>query len=158
MGRKFLALVLVGLCWVEAVGADNKAPELIVTAGKCVAHGGRVTVEIAPAKDGRLAVEIGFKLVAGPAQQGATFRPVKGLWEGEKWFVYPEAADRVWVFNGKDELLLYEYRFTQDQPNSIRGEGKAVSSDALPAVVKDAPKAVQDRLPPAFLNGLPRKK
>jgi hypothetical protein len=155
---KFLGLVLTICCWTTVKGADEKTPEMFVTAGKYTSHGGRVIVEISPAKEGRLVFEVGFKFVLGLNETSNVTRLDTGLWEGEKWFMYPETGSRVWVFNGKDELLLFECKHTVDEMNSISGVARNVSSNSNPAIVKEAPKVVQDRLPQAFLNSLQRKK
>jgi hypothetical protein len=72
----------------------------------------------------------------------------KWLHKGQPWLIYPESADRVWLFNGKDELLLHEATDTKS---------KTSSAAADPSIVKTAPEAVRSRLPKAFLEGLERR-
>ncbi len=69
------------------------------------------------------------------------------------WFIFPESANRVWLYQGGDLLTLIE--FTDNPVVGVPGTKASTTSlapgqDKTTAALTNAPKAVLERLPPSF--------
>ena len=131
--------------------ADPKPIEPVTKVGEYKFHDGHLTVAVSEDKAaGGLQLRVTRTNTPKP---GESYRDElqlpKWLQKGQPWLIYPESADRVWLFNGKDDLLLHEMTDTTS---------KTSSSGADPSIVKAAPEAVRSRLPKGFLEGLERKR
>lgn len=154
-----IALLSVAVGFVSVAAADEKAQpvEPITTKGDHTAHGGRVFVYVRSAEGGIHRVSVGFASVSGKKYPDFCTEICPAVREGTPWFVYPESAERVWVFNGADELRLHEGRFSDDG-KSFRSEGKTTSAKDDPSVIKLAPKGMTDRLPKSYLDSFKEKR
>ena len=139
-------------------GDKPAAEPLIMAAGDHIAQGGLVRVYIRPV-DAKFPefrpIVVGFAPKSGDKYPLASYQPANGVRDGTSWFVYPESAERVWVFDGRDKLILCVHQF-KVQPASIESSGNISDANKL-EVVKSAPAAVRDRLPKAFMDSLKRK-
>ena len=59
------------------------------------------------------------------------------------WFIYPESADSVWLFDGVNKLISMRFKEVDGMTQSYAGASTLPSAEAL----KDVPQVVIDRLP-----------
>jgi hypothetical protein len=87
--------------------------------------------------------------------------------KGTKWFAFAESTNAkepkaLWIFNGDDILVQIAFNPRQGSPDSGVGffaeyGGTEYHSDSFPSIVKNAPKAVRDRLPEVFMKQFKEK-
>jgi hypothetical protein len=145
------AVLVVAAGWhATCLGAAEPKPiEPVTSVGEYKFYEGHLTVAVSEDKAGVLQLCV-TRTSTRPGKPAESYRSEvqmpKWLQKREPWFIYPESADRVWLFNGKDDLLLHETTDTTSK-----------TIEAGPSIVKTAPQTVRSRLPKGFVEGLERK-
>jgi hypothetical protein len=92
----------------------------------------KLTVKVVHAAGDRLNYTVGNnRAVAGPSKAAID--------ESAPWVIFPEAADKVWVFDGAKDVTLIEI---YDD-----GGSKFTSSQVVPEILQRAPEKFVQRLP-----------
>jgi hypothetical protein len=62
------------------------------------------------------------------------------LQKGTPWIIYPESVDSIWVYDGTKDVTLIEF--------GTNGAAKFTSNQVISDLLKRAPRAFLERLPP----------
>lgn len=138
-----MAVVLLAL-GPGATADDKKPAEFITKAGTYKLFDGKLEVAVTA---GAAGTSYSFTIPLGGGKSIKHASAKDEIKKGAEWFIYPESADRVWVFNGAD-LLRMEF---------MEGNAVVKGSSAVPGLVKAAPEAVRKRLPDEFKKKHPDK-
>lgn len=156
MHRAFALAIALAVAGCADTANDVRDP--ITTPGKVSLFDGKLDVEVTD--DGtttRFTINpwiFGNGLKAGGG----------GTWEAESastagWFIFPESANKVWLYKGAERLTLIESteKLLEDSSASRRESEIKVRDVDLPpghestaAALDKAPKAVLERLPTSF--------
>ena len=134
-------LVLVSLTSCDR-GPDASSPSFITSTGTFKLFNKKMTVDVVENLDipeGR----ISYTVTRGGATAELTWKDAP-IQRGSPWFIYPASADSVWVYHGDvKNVLLFEY---SEQDNTFKFTSNQVVAD----LVRKAPPAFLDRLPPSL--------
>jgi len=134
-----MTISIVGLLGCPQQGTNDHGRTIIESPGTFHCFEGRLVVNVAHAAGSRLNYTVGnTKASAGPA------KPT--IEESAPWVIFPQAANKVWVYDGAKDVTLIE----------LYGDGgtKFTSSQVVPAIVHEAPEEFVRHLP-ATLSGAP---
>jgi len=145
-----LALCLI-LVMVLALFLDNNSPKNITLAESPSSRNIGVMI-VSPGKfpiQGKYLEAIGIEqtkeriLRITLFTSSGTEKPIADL--GERWFIYPETPDRIWIYYGNDILQLQEYSKNRS----------AASSPLLKtSLISQIPKPVSARIPQSLRKKL----
>jgi hypothetical protein len=143
--RKVVALVIVGSVFVllglalvvSNLGAKQK-PRLgfITDLGTHEILKGKSSIRLFMQGDA-----INYRFTTGMSSFGPTEAPIE---KGSKWFAYVESPDKVWVYDGKNDIVLLENAGTNCGIYSLSYCGEALR--------KRIPAGVVARLPHLLTN------
>ena len=144
-----ISVLFAGLTLCLLANAAEPATEPITKPGEATMFDGKLKVQV---KDDGTTTQ--FDVVYTGTDGGSHGIGKKG--ESAKaagWFIFPESATRVWLYQGGDLLTLIEFA---DIPRAGAKGTRASTASLEPnqegttAALKNAPKAVLDRLPATF--------
>jgi predicted methyltransferase len=134
------------LAGVLVYAAEPDKKEVITSVGKQSVSNGKLMISVAEEKG-----DLVFQLVRAVSGGKATeiLNP-KLKAKGAVWAVYPENADRVWVFYA-DSLYRWEF---EENPTGHRSSGKVFTGDEA---IKNAPEKLLKALPGEHVQKLKGK-
>jgi len=136
-GSLLLTVAIAGFAGCANPTAIDFGSKPIQTPGTFHCFRDQLVVKVERAPEGKLDYSVGNKKVAaGPGKPA--------LRERDPWVIFPEAADRVWIFDGAKDVTLIEI--------STEGASKFTSSQVVPDILIRAPAEFR-RLLPADLAG-----
>lgn len=133
------ALALIWLLGCSEVPAKDYGASLIATPGTFRCFNDQLAIKV---------VRVGDRLNYSVGDKRAEAGPAEARIEGSSpWVIFPEAPERVWVYDGAAEVTLIE----------IYSDGgtKFTSSQIIPNLLERAPAEFVDRLPTAGMSRAP---
>jgi hypothetical protein len=132
---------------IEQLEADYSSllddlQSVITTVGSHRLYRGNLTLDIFE-QTGGLNYRVTRVKQKGPVTAEGVSPKEPFIQSGADWFAFPESADVVWIFNGRDVLDCVEFK---------EGSFGTTSSVMKPEIVAKAPNAVRDRLPKSLLE------
>jgi len=127
-----------------ATADDKKPAEFITKAGTDKLYDGKLAVTVTAGATGTAYT------FTQPPRDGKSVDHRSGkdaIKKGAAWFIYPESADKVWVYTETD---LAQWEIT-DEKSTVK------EASAAPEIVKATPEAVRKRLPDEFRKKFPDK-
>jgi hypothetical protein len=150
-----VVIVILAVLGLAAARHDwTKYPLMITDAGRYRYAAGKTAVDVKKTKDGNLeaflfkklneSVKLGPGLPTLKTKGTATLGPIITMTPENRWFVFVESKDRVWLYDGKDQFDLIEQN-TMGCTHYDATEPPA-SKKVPPSLLERMPESMQKRI------------
>lgn len=133
-----VAVLAVASAWAD--GGDDG--DFMSTVGTRSRHEGKLTLKVYE-QAGKLNYRVCRDGIGGGAEQGPSKASIE---KGSPWFIFSESADEVWIFDGRESLILRP--FHDRRPGYSNGGFYEVPKER--STLDTMPKALRDHLPETF--------